>query len=874
MGKKIGILVAAVLVWGAAWGMGVDPDSLAARMDRQRYLYPQEKFHVMTDQSCYMGGDTIWLRGFVVDAATHQPVSVSKYLYVELRNPFHEVQQRVKIIERKGVYSGYIPLDVKMPEGEYTLAAYTMFGESAGEDYFFKKRIDIRSPFSTRMKIDHSIECDGDKLNVTLDYVDRSTGQKKEYAEMTCNTLNGKKYDGGRGRKTRHVRLSADDCEGGSMLVRYNNYEKYITIPQPDSLFDVTFHPEGGYAVPGTSCCMAFKAIDRQGRGVAVRGTVLDSVGNEVARFRDIHRGMGVFTFVPVNGQRYTAVVQAGDAEREFQLPEVDDRAAVLHVDNSRESSMVVEALGRVPAGAVIVGLQRGQVRFVVPVSAGSLDIDKSMFSSGVVQVLLLAPDGTPLSERLAFVRGCNEPSATAASHLSAYLPRTGSKVLLTLDGFISDRGSVAVAVTDNKMTEADTLTTIASQLLLQSELKGYVEDVGYYFRNPDRLVNVALDALMLTQGWRRYDVPKALQGVYAEPSARLERGQELTGRVLSMWRKKPLSNARVNVLAPDRGFALDAPTDAAGCFSFKGFNFPEGTKFIFQALNRKGKNEFNFMVDRDRFPEISAITPTPVNTADSVSGSDLLSTESGTRWRMAHNNGVMEVLLDEVSITYTKLSAKKPDDVYEAMATMSFSSEYIDDQHISTYDEILRKIPGLSDEGGVLYHRGKPVSYFVDGVAWSMPADARTTSAARNTTLWDFEQVYPLFTVKRIDFFRGGNAVLFSLDHQGGVLMITTKDGSEIDPWKQPETLQVVVPLGYQKPAEFYSPKYEANAEADGTDMRPTVYWNPNVQIRGGKAMIEFYTSDSRDTDYTVRIEGLTDSGEIIHATTSVHVQ
>ena len=49
------------------------------------------KIHVMTDKSSYATGDTIWLRAFVVDAATHRPVYVSKYVYVELRIPFDAV---------------------------------------------------------------------------------------------------------------------------------------------------------------------------------------------------------------------------------------------------------------------------------------------------------------------------------------------------------------------------------------------------------------------------------------------------------------------------------------------------------------------------------------------------------------------------------------------------------------------------------------------------------------------------------------------------------------------------------------------------------------------------------------------------------------
>ena len=120
-------------------------DTLGLRLEEQYYEYPQEKVHLTTDRNHYMGGDTIWFRGFVVSSATHEPVSVSKYLYVELRTPYNTVDQRIKVIERDGVYAGYVPLDMRVPEGDYTLVAYTNFMNSAGEAYFFKKPVNIRN---------------------------------------------------------------------------------------------------------------------------------------------------------------------------------------------------------------------------------------------------------------------------------------------------------------------------------------------------------------------------------------------------------------------------------------------------------------------------------------------------------------------------------------------------------------------------------------------------------------------------------------------------------------------------------------------------------------------------------------------------------
>ncbi len=104
------------------------------RINIQLNLYPQEKIHIVTDRDIYCGGDTIWLRAFIVDANSHIQTAMSKYAYIELLTPFGFANKRVKLIERNGVYAGYIPIDEDIYEGDYTLAAYTTYSENQGQD--------------------------------------------------------------------------------------------------------------------------------------------------------------------------------------------------------------------------------------------------------------------------------------------------------------------------------------------------------------------------------------------------------------------------------------------------------------------------------------------------------------------------------------------------------------------------------------------------------------------------------------------------------------------------------------------------------------------------------------------------------------------
>ena len=56
---------------------------------------------------------------------------------------------------------------------------------------------------------------------------------------------------------------------------------------------DVSFFPEGGFLLTGTQNLVAFKAVNKTGRGVSIQGVVLDSHRDAVVAFKSDYKGMG-----------------------------------------------------------------------------------------------------------------------------------------------------------------------------------------------------------------------------------------------------------------------------------------------------------------------------------------------------------------------------------------------------------------------------------------------------------------------------------------------------------------------------------------------------------------------------------------------------
>jgi hypothetical protein len=79
---------------------------------------------------------------------------------------------------------------------------------------------------------------------------------------------------------------------------------------------------------------------------------------------------------------------------------------------------------------------------------------------------------------------------------------------------------------------------------------------------------------------------------------------------------------------------------------------------------------------------------------------------------------------------------------------------------------------------------------------------------------------------------------------------------------------IKTITALGYKRPAEFYSPRYDTQEKRSGgaSDLRSTIYWKPDVLAdENGKASVEFYTADT-PTSYSVVIEGVCPDGTLIY--------
>ncbi len=104
-----------------------------------RAQYAAEKVYLTQDKPYYAAGQTIWLKGYVRDAASLRPSTKSGVLYVQLVNAENKPVEQLQLKAVNGTAAGAIALPTALPAGNYRLVAYTQWMRNFGEESFFNQ---------------------------------------------------------------------------------------------------------------------------------------------------------------------------------------------------------------------------------------------------------------------------------------------------------------------------------------------------------------------------------------------------------------------------------------------------------------------------------------------------------------------------------------------------------------------------------------------------------------------------------------------------------------------------------------------------------------------------------------------------------------
>ena len=166
--------------------------------------------------------------------------------------------------------------------------------------------------------------------------------------------------------------------------------------------------------------------------------------------------------------------------------------------------------------------------------------------------------------------------------------------------------GSFSVAVINESRLAGDenAESTIMNNLLLTTDLKGYIEQPNYYFIDVSEEKQADLDLLMLTQGYRRFEWKQVLsdkpQAITYKPQTDLE----LQG-ALKTPSGTPLPKGKITLLSTREGFAADTVTDINGIFRFTGLNLSDTSKIVLRARKQNNGSNVAIYIKQPDYPEV-----------------------------------------------------------------------------------------------------------------------------------------------------------------------------------------------------------------------------------------------------------------------------
>ncbi|MCP4440118.1 MAG: hypothetical protein GY810_14340 [Aureispira sp.] len=492
-------------------------------------IAPQEKVYAHTDRSLYTPSENIWFKVYLTDAE-NCPSSESNNINAELIGPRGNTISSLLLQNIKGTAKGNFQLAASASGGIYKLRIYSTWMKNFDQSNYFEKDITVQKVVlpNLLMKLDYEREAYGagseviatlnlrDKSNKVLENTTFSYTAKVANKEICTETA--QTDQNGEATILFELPQVLNSTDGLlNIQVEHEGQVESISRSIPITLnnIDIQFLPEGGHIIANTTNTIAFKALNEFGKPADITAVLLDKTGKELSRFESYHQGMGAFDLDVIEEQEYQIkIVSPKGIDKLYQLPQASPKTVGLHLKEHNKKELQFNIYSSKPQELYVIAQLHGQVLFSKAITAtvgqNKLNLPSKDWPIGIAQITIFDQSQQPQAERLVFVNKHRQLDIKIKTNKEKYNPREEVKLNLTVRDELGKpvQGDFSLAViNDNNWTFADDKQDdILSYLLMSSDLKGEVYEPNFYFDPNKPKADTALDYVMLTHGWRRYD--------------------------------------------------------------------------------------------------------------------------------------------------------------------------------------------------------------------------------------------------------------------------------------------------------------------------------------------------------------------------------
>lgn len=643
------------------------------------------------------------------------------------------------------------------------------------------------------------------------------------------------------------------------------------------------FYPEGGDLITGVSSQLAVKASATDHIGSNTEISIFDELDSLVTSLKTNEDGIGSTVFTPMANQSYYALIK-GEKDR-FVLPKAINKGYSLSVNANGHPDLVKVRVSSAEERAhrlYAIVQTRGAVTYASQMDFSektvAISIPKKDLMTGVSQLTIFSEDWQPEAERLFFHLGNDQLQFDITTDAKVYQPRDSTIVSIKVTDSNGKpvQGSFSLAAVDAEQIDANlSEENILTNLLLTSDLKGYINNPSRFFGETDLEQAEALDLIMMTHGWRRFAWKELLADQYPQIDYGVEQGIAIQGRLLTKENGKPVKGGSISHIGSFNGKPSIAGTRSLdeGFFVMGNLYFYKDEENYLRGMARKSgkkKKLKEFFVEIDtteqEFPEI---IPTQIPVA-------------GLTAEVVEDHLEKSIERQEALIKFE--FAEKARDLGEVVVegTRMEDTEKYGQQYSSLdFDEYIEFTQYGANALQLVNGRLPNVQMRGHGASWQPILTYNTTIRAPNLNplvLLDgmpitFAQLraLPAARIKKAEVYRGTQELLKAGREagdvmRGGVLEFTSRTDEEMLEYyrklgsKNAKTL----PGGLYKTREFFSPRYRPTEPQNPMpDKRMVIHWAPMITTdANGEAQLSFFNGDL-ETTIQLDVQGISIQGK-----------
>ncbi len=869
-----------------------------------------EKVYLQLDAKVYTTGNIIWFKCIVANAVKHVPSSLSKVLYVELIKPDETIYEKKLIKLENGIGEGFFNVDKYLHQGTYLIRAYTHWNKNFETDFLFEEYIQVFTSDETEKTPINKVtlmknKTDENYIEASFNPLEIDSLHKNDLTVFITldNTKDTLRIKSGKDKMYRLSYPIAHNSQLVTLQIQTENRKRFTkTIALNDKYIDLQFFPESGELLHGLQSKIGFKAIDANGQGKVVQGDIVDENDAVITHFKSNALGMGSFVLDMADSTKtYFARMTSQTADNQFlsyPLPAVASVGNKLSVIKQGENIIVgVQSNYLVNDSIGVrfsyrglsfyenkVGLNDGALEFVLP---------SNQLPEGIISFAMLNQQMLPIAERLYF----NERPETRLhisllAHKKIYSEREQTKLSVKTTDSVGTpiKANLSLLVINKKQLGKmqSIRQNILSWFLLDSELTGEIENPGFYFSNNSSKFD-DLDALMLTQGWRKYHYSKPYNNLQYKPESSLA----ISGRVSGILSTKKGKEAELTLITFGKSKNLyRQETDSQGKFYFNlDDEYGKQLNILIQSSKKAGRNvDYTISLDRKESPPVDF---NPIKThakIDSVVQFLVVKNEERERIDKAFPLDSGYILINEVEVKAYNLTPNRkkvieaygePDEVIDGVEIQDKKEKWHDNLYRLLLFNFGDKIRIDSDEEGNLsakVYGSESTLIIVDGI----PVKSREYYLLQRILP---SQVSSVEIIKCAPNFARLNAEVEGFSEEtldtedteitvappspilcGSIIAIYTYGGKGIYFLDEPTGIVTTAVPIFSEPREFYAPKYE-NPQADNwhkPDLRALIHWVPVIKTDSlGNATASFYNADNGGKMMVV-VEAISENGNI----------